>query len=77
MVDSAKRPTGLSDRSTGRLTVPTITEGKTMKIIAAQREFWRSLAWYEKAMVLTTLVPGIKMFKCYLNALLIVVRALS
>ena len=47
-----------------------------MKIITAQREFWRSLAWYQKVLVIKCMVPGVIMFKAYLSTLIYVVKVM-
>ena len=48
-----------------------------MKIITAQREFWRSLAWYQKVLVIKCMVPGVIMFKAYLKVLLVTVSIVA
>jgi hypothetical protein len=43
-------------------------------MLKEQRAYWKGLRWYEKAMVLSTLIPGTKVFLMYLKTLVLVVR---
>jgi len=43
-------------------------------MLREQRQFWRSLRWYEKFMVLQVLVPGAIVFKSYLVTLIYVAK---
>jgi hypothetical protein len=43
-------------------------------MLRKQREFWKSLKWYEKFIVLQALVPGVLIFKSYLATLIYVAK---
>jgi hypothetical protein len=43
-------------------------------MLKKQREFWKGLRWYEKVMVLSTMLPGTKVFLMYMKTLVLVVR---
>lgn len=45
-------------------------------MIKQQKEFMKSLTWYEWIMVLSTLVPGALVFKSYLVTVIYLVRML-
>jgi hypothetical protein len=43
-------------------------------MLKQQREFWKSLRWYQKALVIKSMVPSLLVFKMYLKTLIMVVR---
>lgn len=42
-------------------------------MLKEQRKWINELKWYEWIMVLSTLIPGVAMFDCYLETLILVV----